>query len=164
VPAGVGQGLLQDAVHGEPNPGGRDGATPTDLDVEVEPGRARLLEQGGHVVEPAPAVHRLVAEQVHQPLELRLRVGHGTLGGVEGDGGAAGSRSSCSRAAPAWTVATLTLWATMSCSSRAMRVRSSLAAMRSEISRSRSTSSASTANRSASVRRGDGRSRRPPCR
>jgi hypothetical protein len=40
--------------------------------------------------------------------------------------------------APTWSTITLTAWATMSCSSRAIRVRSSATAIRAALSRSRS--------------------------
>ena len=46
------------------------------------------------------------------------------------------------RAAPAWTTITLTLWATTSCSSRAMRVRSALTACRASSWRAASESTA----------------------
>jgi hypothetical protein len=68
VPPGIGQGLLQDAVHGETQTRREGRCDAADLHAEVEPGPARLLEEGRHVVEPPPTVHRLVTEQVHQPL------------------------------------------------------------------------------------------------
>lgn len=56
-----------------------------------------------------------------------------------------------SSAASAWTTMTLRLWATTSCISRAMRVRSSATAARDSASRSRSRRSARS--RSSAVRR-----------
>ena len=47
-----------------------------------------------------------------------------------------GSRSTTVLAAPAWTIITLIAWATTSCSSRAMRVRSRVTASRAAVSRS----------------------------
>ena len=47
-----------------------------------------------------------------------------------------GSRSMTVLAAPAWTIITLIAWATTSCSSRAMRVRSRVTASRAAVSRS----------------------------
>ena len=59
------------------------------------------------------------------------------------------SAPSAWRSAPAWTTITLTLWATRSCSSRAMRARSSATASWARSSCSRSSSSARAARASA---------------
>ena len=147
---GVGQGLLDDAVGRNVQvawqPQRRDRPT-VDVDTgvveAVRPGPAAAPARapgwsagarGGR----RPSIGAQVAEHA---VQLRQGLPAGVLHPLQQLAGLAGSRSSISRAAPAWTTSRLTVWPTRSCSSRDIRTRSSATTCRSSARRARSWSS-----------------------
>src|SRR5207248_2045175 len=116
VPDGIRQRLLDDAVRGQVHPGRQRDRGALDLEVDPQAGAADLVEHipefpegsrgrglqpGGRAVSPMTSTDR--------------RAWSGRPGSSE-------------LAASAWTAIRLTWWATTSCSSRAIRIRSRSAA------------------------------------
>ena len=156
----VGQRLLDDAVGGQVDAGGqavgdaspRRPALAVDaLDPHVEAGAARAVDQAVEVGQAGGGGQRgglALAQQVEHRAQLAEGLLAGVLDGGERRADLAALPSGCSStrcsATPACTLMSEMLWASTSCSSRAMRSRSSLARRRA--------SSARTAARSSSSR------------
>ena len=104
----------------------------------VEPGLRRELDL------VAVAAHR-----AEEPAHLGERGAAGLLDAPERVAVLGQLVGSLCRTAPTWSTITLTAWATMSCSSRAIRARSSATAMRAAASRSRSACAARASAASA---------------
>ena len=145
-------------------PAGRGDGSPSTLEVDHHPGRADVVESRSRSASPgcgvSSAASPSLAHGVEQAPHLRERGTAGLLDVAQGlavlAADASGNRC---RTAPTCSTITLTACATTSCSSRAIRPRSSATATRAAASRSRSARRARSS--AASVRSVRSRSAHP---
>ena len=149
----VGQALLDDPVGGQVDRARERVRLAVDVQAHRQAGAADLVHQRVEVAEPRLGreldLLALAPHRAEQPAHLGERRAAGLLDAFERLPVLASARGSLCRTAPTWSTITLTAWATMSCSSRAIRARSSATAMRAAASRSRSACAARSSAASA---------------
>ncbi len=126
--------LLHEPVGGQVDAGRQRARLALDAQLDRQPAGGEAAHERADVGEARLRGERdvlvLAAQHAEQAAQLRERLAPGLLDG--GEGGlrrASGLRSASRRAAAACTVIALSAWATTSCSSPAIRVRSSSAAL-----------------------------------
>ena len=139
----VRQALLDDAIRGEVDrPRERDGLA-LDVQPHGQAGAADLVEQRVEAVEARAGARARGSSPSRRIAPSRRRISASAARPVcstprSASASSASASGSLCRTAPTWSTITLTAWATMSWSSRAIRARSSATAMRAAASRSRS--------------------------
>ena len=138
----VGEALLQDPVGRQLEPGGQRRPVRRNLQVHVQPGGSHVV----HAAPPgraAPVGHQrravaLAPHRAEQPPHLGERSAARLLDVAQRFASSRPESGMPWRTAPTCSTITLIAWATTSCSSRAIRARSSATATRAADSRSRS--------------------------